>query len=607
VVGQNYYVYVAGFSDNSGNFDLTLTCELNADIAESCATTYLAYTPLACADITVEATYGAAPYTYNWSNGDTGATINVCPEENTTYQVTVTDANGDTASAESTVVVVNNFCGNKDEKVGICHTTGDGEFHNICVAESAVEAHLAHGDSLGFCGETYTCDTAPDCTVADAPVNGAVDLDNEDVTISWSTAAGLVDGYLVSIGTTSGGTDVADNADAGDALSYDAGTLDYATTYYVTITAYNGNGNAQGCSETSFTTEQSPWCGADALECDSVKNGSTAGADAQDLGTCGTSLNGTPGDFYSFIGTGDVVSMTTCSANTTYDTKLGVFSGDCAAITCVAGDDDDSCVHSNLHSKVEFNSVAGETYYIFVSGFSGQSGDYELTTICSDPPADAPLTENVVDCGAGAANYSYCYDSNDLFSWLFSSSDGSAIELTFNSGSIEDNTFSGGTYDDLVVYDGTDATGTLLYDSDVVGDSDLTGLSLTGNSGSLFVTFDSDFSVSCDSGTENNWDFDVSCAVAPLADDNFATLNSLEWSMYPNPARGLVNLGLENFVGQNVSVSVQSLTNRSILSHNIGKVKTPSVALNLSSVPPGVYFVKITTDQGQFVKQLIKR
>ena len=39
----------------------------------------------------------------------------------------------------------------KDEKVTICHRTGNGEFHTIVVSINAVPAHLAHGDALGDC------------------------------------------------------------------------------------------------------------------------------------------------------------------------------------------------------------------------------------------------------------------------------------------------------------------------------------------------------------------------------------------------------------------------------------------------------------------------
>ncbi|WP_223032589.1 T9SS type B sorting domain-containing protein [Hanstruepera marina] len=100
--------------------------------------------------------------------------------------------------------------------------------------------------------------SAPDCNASlTNPVNGATDV-NENEDLIWTAAFGQVDGYILSIGTTPGGTDVVDNLDVGDVLTYDPGTLAFETTYYVTIVPYNANGNATGCVEESFTTRPDP-------------------------------------------------------------------------------------------------------------------------------------------------------------------------------------------------------------------------------------------------------------------------------------------------------------------------------------------------------------
>ena len=68
------------------------------------------------------------------------------------------------------------------------------------------------------------------------------------------------------------------------------------------------------------------------------------------------------------------------------DTKLTVWSGTCAAPVCVGGNDDDlSCTFNTLQSTVTWTSVAGETYYIMVHGFSSNVGDFELTLDCEIP------------------------------------------------------------------------------------------------------------------------------------------------------------------------------------------------------------------------------
>jgi hypothetical protein len=40
---------------------------------------------------------------------------------------------------------------NQNEKVTICHRTGNGSSHPITVSIHAVPAHLAHGDVIGDC------------------------------------------------------------------------------------------------------------------------------------------------------------------------------------------------------------------------------------------------------------------------------------------------------------------------------------------------------------------------------------------------------------------------------------------------------------------------
>ena len=723
-VGTIYYMYVSGFIGAEGNFDLTLTCKVEVDIAESCATVYDGYDPLACTDITATSTFGTPPYTYSWSNGDSGATINVCPTETTTYMVTVTDAAGDTDTAETTVVATNVSCGNKGDKVEVCHVSGNGSSQTICVSPNAVQAHLNHGDSLGACEDTFTCDTAPSCASVISPEAGSIDQ-SAGSEVTWSAAGGLVEGYTVSIGTTSGGTDVADNVDAGDNLSYDPGTLDYSTTYYVTVTAYNANGSAEGCTESSFTTEESPWCSADALECGSVKSGSTVGLDiGVGIETCDTSLNDAPGQWYSFVGTGDEYSITTCSPNTDFDTKLGVFTGNCNAITCVAGDDDDfSCSNSTLSSLVEFASIEGETYYVFVTGFyssfSGAAqGNYELSITCIVPPVPPCENADTISCGtsttvstvgvegidfdstcsmsdygkwfkfegdgntyniaattagydiemaissgvcgesltniacvdsafsSGTESYSlasvagtvyyvyvahwsatstttgeftltvdceapfdgtvvcgetvnttYCYQSGETTAFTYQSTDGSALSVLFNSGNVENN------YDELIVLDSDGVTE--LYNG-YGASGNVSGLSFTSTGDAITVTVSSDTSVSCETSSSiNPLDFSVSCAAQARPSVDMNTNDSLTWTMYPNPTKGNVQIDLSPLKVSSAQVDLYDYTGKVIRSLSVNTKYSSKVDMNLQGLSAGVYFVKVISDNGTSVKQLI--
>jgi hypothetical protein len=279
-VGTDYLIYVTGFSSNSGDYTLNLSCRLQAEIAQDCSTVYYGYEDQACAELSVNTQYGELPYSYLWSTGETTATISACPSTTTTYSVTVTDAIGNSVTDDTVVVAVDVTCGNSNNgKVLVCHRTSAGDYNTLCIAPSAVQSHLDHGDMLGECGNTFTCDTAPACDVVVTPSNGATDV-SLGTDISWTTASGYVLGYTVSVGTTSGGTDVADSVDVGDSTSYDA-DLDFETTYYVTVTPYNDTGSAEGCGESSFTTEDNPCNSATEISCGDGVNGSTVGASVQ--------------------------------------------------------------------------------------------------------------------------------------------------------------------------------------------------------------------------------------------------------------------------------------------------------------------------------------
>lgn len=53
---------------------------------------------------------GQAPYTYVWSNGESGETITVSPTDTTTYSVTITDSQSSVSTAEVTVSVSTDSC-----------------------------------------------------------------------------------------------------------------------------------------------------------------------------------------------------------------------------------------------------------------------------------------------------------------------------------------------------------------------------------------------------------------------------------------------------------------------------------------------------------------
>ncbi|MFD2824374.1 proprotein convertase P-domain-containing protein, partial [Lacinutrix iliipiscaria] len=113
-----------------------------------------------------------------------------------------------------------------------------------------------------------------------------------------------------------------------------------------------------------------------------------------------------------------------------------------------------------------------------------------------------------IDCSTSEVrNTTFCYgNSDDTTSWSYSSSDGGPLLVSFNAGQMES------CCDDIEIYDGTDDSGIELFNA---GLTDMTGVTVIANSGSVFMRMDSDSSVSCEANGYVPLDWDVSCFVAP--------------------------------------------------------------------------------------------
>jgi Zn-dependent metalloprotease len=123
-------------------------------------TVYFGYPPMACATLSYSgAGGGVPPYSFEWSTAESTQDIEVCPEVSTMYYVTITDANGCTATDSVIVCAIDVRCGKKLDKVELCHIPPDnpGNPETICVAVISVAEHLAHGDMLAACGTDHSC------------------------------------------------------------------------------------------------------------------------------------------------------------------------------------------------------------------------------------------------------------------------------------------------------------------------------------------------------------------------------------------------------------------------------------------------------------------
>ena len=133
-------------------------------------------------------------------------------------------------------------------------------FNNIDITDFSTLTITSHDDDAYSDQVTITIDvqvtftplTPPSCVVVSNPLNGAINVSSSVIT--WPAASGGPTGYYIVVGTTPGGTDVANMDDLGNVTSFTIPEAEAGVTYYATVYPYNANGTATGCIETSFTT-----------------------------------------------------------------------------------------------------------------------------------------------------------------------------------------------------------------------------------------------------------------------------------------------------------------------------------------------------------------
>ncbi|MBL0100318.1 MAG: hypothetical protein IPP49_09935 [Saprospiraceae bacterium] len=246
------------------------------------------------------------------------------------------------------------------------------------------EGGVTHVGNTGTATITLTNTATPvlTCPALTAP---AVNATNQSVTptFTWGVATGAT-GYNVYISNsgTGGcpgtpGTYSLAGTSATTSLVYAGPALANNTSYswYVVPVLCGIEQTALNCQTAArcFTTLPLPppndlCTAATPISCTSgTVMGTTVAATGETIADCGPTSNTSPSVWYSFVGDGQNITLSTCSTNpaVTFDSKLAVYTGSCGSFTCVTGNDDTdvaACTQPNaFESQVSFPSVAGTT------------------------------------------------------------------------------------------------------------------------------------------------------------------------------------------------------------------------------------------------------
>jgi len=267
------------------------------------------------------------------------------------------------------------------------------------------------GDATGCIEETFrtgNSSSPPPCTSLTMPMNSAIGVDPA-TNLSW-TGLTRATGYKLSVGTTSGGTDIYTD-DVGNVTMHDlTADLPESTVIFVTVTPYNENGDALGCTEESFTTDGPPLCttlitpanGATNVAVDTgIEWNASTNADGYKLTVTASSstvnnetdldiTTGTTHTFTNDFERGETVTITIVPYN-----SVGDATGPCTSesftiipppvppcTTLIAPADGATNIARN--TDIEWNSVTGaDGYKLTVSGSTSTANnltDYDVTS-----------------------------------------------------------------------------------------------------------------------------------------------------------------------------------------------------------------------------------
>ncbi|NER17966.1 BspA family leucine-rich repeat surface protein [Spongiivirga citrea] len=164
------------------------------------------------------------------------------------YRLNVTDTSNGS-------VIVNNIDVNNDLSFEFSNDLDEDTTYEVIITP-----YNAEGDAISCSTEEFTTQIIPrppTCTALISPLNGATDVD-VSTNLTWTPIADAT-GYLVIVGITRDGIEVANNIDVGLDTFYNFGdVLRENTTHYVTIIPYNEEGDATACIEESFRTAAIP-------------------------------------------------------------------------------------------------------------------------------------------------------------------------------------------------------------------------------------------------------------------------------------------------------------------------------------------------------------
>ncbi|MFZ4544986.1 MAG: hypothetical protein ACOYOA_13110 [Saprospiraceae bacterium] len=133
-----------------------------------------------------------------------------------------------------------------------------GDFPLSTLIYVKIVPYSASGSATGCIQQSFTTQAPlPLCNAVTYPAANALSI-LVTTSLTWSSESNAT-GYYLNVGTSSGGTQIMNNVNVGNVLTYDPpGDLPYNSDIFVKVVPYNLSGAAASCTEMKFTTQDGP-------------------------------------------------------------------------------------------------------------------------------------------------------------------------------------------------------------------------------------------------------------------------------------------------------------------------------------------------------------
>ena len=317
---------------------------------------------------------------------------------------------------------------------------------------------------------------------------------------------------------------------------------------------------------------------------------------------CGTTLDTAPGVWHTLtIPTDGDYNVSVDTFGSVFDTKLGVFSGNCNDLICIGGNDDSG---GTAQSKVLFTGAAAQTYYIYVTGFNTSSGEYDINISCvliPPLPPENDLCENavVIDCGSQSQGDTSSATNTNAPSACETDLDTApgvwyTLPLPTNGDyNVSVDTFGSGFDTKLGVFSGNCNELVCIGGNDDSSGTAQSKVLFTGDGAQTYYIYVTGFGTSSGDYTLN-----IACEdVLDITENDFVDIN-----IYPNPASDKVTISNPGLL-ELETISVYDLKGRLMIKNNMEGIE--SITIDTSILQSATYMIVIESKYRNIIKRLL--